>query len=84
MIIKLKKFFLYLKRIISNEYVLLDENSIKKPLASKSVYLKIFEEASKNKDVIITELEKKLGYSIEKKWLDDLALHTQVCIKKVK
>ena len=82
MIIKLKKFFLYLKRIISNEYVLLDENSIKKPLASKSVYLKIFEEASKNKDVIITELEKKLGYSIEKKWLDDLALHTQVCIKK--
>ena len=84
MIIKLKKFFLYLKRIISNEYVLLDENSIKKPLASKSVYLKIFEEASKNKDVIITELEKKLGYSIEKKWLDDLALHTQVCIKKSK
>ena len=48
MIIKLKKFFIYLKRIISNEYVLLDENSIKKPLASKSVYLKIFEEASKN------------------------------------
>ena len=84
MIVKLKKFFIYLKRIISNEYVLLDENSIKKPLASKSVYLKIFKEASKNKDVIISELEKKLGYSIEKKWLDDLALHTQVCIKKSK
>ena len=65
MIVKLKNFYIS-KKIISNEYVLLDENSIKKPLASKSVYLKIFKEASKNKDVIISELEKKLGIVLKK------------------
>ena len=27
---------------------------------------------------------KKLGHQIPKKWIDDLALHTQICVKKVR
>ena len=84
MIIKLKKFLIYLKRKIFNEQILVDENSITKPIASKSHYLKLFEEASNFEDENVIQLEKKLGYKIDKNWIDNLALHTQVCIKKSK
>ena len=59
MIIKLKKILIYLKRKILNEHVLIDENSIKKPIASKSKYLKLFEEASSVVDQNVKEYEKK-------------------------
>ena len=84
MIIKLKKFLIYFKRLIFKEHILEDENSIKKPLADKSTYLKIFKEASNFQDNSILNLEKEFGYKLEKKWIDELALHTQVCIKKSK
>ena len=84
MIIKLKKFLIYFKRKILNEHILIDENSIKKPIASKSHYIKLFEEASNSVDTNVIELEKKLGHQIPKKWIDDLALHTQICVKKSK
>ena len=58
MIIKLKKILIYLKRKIFNEHVLIDENSIKKPIASKSKYLKLFEEASSIVDQNVKEYEK--------------------------
>ena len=83
MIIKLKKFLIYFKRKILNEHILIDENSIKKPIASKSHYIKLFEEASNSVDTNVIELE-KLGHQIPKKWIDDLALHTQICVKKSK
>jgi predicted O-methyltransferase YrrM len=84
MIVKLKKILVYFKRLILNEQVLEDENSIKKPLASKSTYLKIFKEASNFHDESISNLENKFGYKIGKIWIDELALHTQVTIKKSK
>ena len=58
MIIKLKKILIYLKRKIFNEHVLIDENSIKKPIASKSHYIKLFKEASNFVDTNVIELEK--------------------------
>lgn len=84
MIINLKKFLIFLKRKIFNEHVLIDENSIKEPIATKSKYLQLFEEASSTIDKNVNEFEKKIGYQIDKSWLDELALHTQVCIKKSK
>lgn len=84
MIVKLKKILINLKRKIFNEHVLIDENSIKKPIASKSKYLKLFKEASNEVNQSVKEYEKKIGYEIDKTWLDKLALHTQVCIKKSK
>ena len=71
MIVKLKKILVYFKRLILNEQVLEDENSIKKPLASKSTYLKIFKEASDFHDESISNLENKFGYKIEKIWIDN-------------
>lgn len=84
MIIKLKRILIFLKRKIFNEHILIDENSIKKPIASKSYYIKLFKEASNFVDTNVIELEKKLGHQIPKKWIDDLALHTQICVKKSK
>ena len=66
MIIKLKKFLIYFKRLIFKEHILEDENSIKKPLADKSTYLKIFKEASNFQDNSILNLEKEFGYKLEK------------------
>ena len=84
MIIKLKKILIFLKRKILNEHILIDENSIKKPIASKTHNIKLFEEASNFVDPNVIELEKRLGHQISKKWIDDLALHTQICVKKSK
>jgi len=84
MFIKLKKFLIYLKRKIYREHVLIDENSIKKPIATKEYYLKLFKEASINVDKGVKDFEKSLGYKIDKNWIDELALHTQVCVKKSK
>ena len=84
MIIKLKKILIFLKRKILNENILIDENSIKKPIASRSKYLKLFEDASCEVDENVKEFEKKIGYEIDKIWLDELALHTQICVKKSK
>ena len=50
--------------------------------AKKKEYIKIFEEAKKKKFSIIDKLERKNAFSINKKWLDNLALKTQVVIKE--
>tara|TARA_B100000073_G_C23630577_1_gene532391 strand:- start:1 stop:837 length:837 start_codon:yes stop_codon:yes gene_type:complete len=56
----------------------------KKITASKETYLEIYA-SSKNKTFpIIDEFEKKYEFKIDKSWLNDLALHTQVTIKKSK
>ncbi len=49
---------------------------------SKDEYLEIFKNAKSKIYPMIDNFEKKMGYSIDKKWLDDLALITQVSIKK--
>ncbi|MBV6639359.1 MAG: class I SAM-dependent methyltransferase [Cyclobacteriaceae bacterium] len=51
------------------------------PLATKEEYLKIWNIARNEEYPIIDNIEKELGYAIEKEWLDNLALITQ-CTKK--
>ena len=53
----------------------------KKVFASEDYYKSIYNKAKKEKFEIIDNLEIKNGFKIEKDWLDDLALHTQV-VKK--
>ena len=52
-----------------------------KPMASKEKYLKLHNDAKNIKYSIIDDFEIKIGFKIDKEWLEDLALHTQVCIK---
>jgi len=56
----------------------------KKPWADSQTYLSIWKEEKKNNYPIINDVESKLGLSISKDWFHDLALHTQVVIKKSK
>ena len=50
--------------------------------ASKKQYLQIFDEAKKIRYKNIEDYEKNSGYKIDVDWLDNLALHTQIVIKK--
>ncbi len=54
----------------------------KKIWASKEKYLQIFNEAKNKKYLEIDTFLKQYNYKIEAIWLDKLALHTQVVIKK--
>lgn len=49
--------------------------------ASKDEYLALWENEKKAVYPEIDQLEASLGYAVEKKWMDDLALHTQI-VKK--
>jgi hypothetical protein len=53
-----------------------------KPRADRETYMRLFEQASAREFPEIDQLEVDLGYSISKDWLDSLALHTQVVVKK--
>ena len=71
--IALEKFFL---RIYSKNPL------IYKPIADKNTFLNLHHLA---KNVVYPEIDKyenEMGYFINKKWIDDIALHTQVVIKK--
>ncbi len=54
----------------------------KKILASKEEYLKIWERAKEKKHKLIDDFEEKSGFKIDKNWYHQLALHTQVVVKK--
>ena len=54
----------------------------KKPLASKDKYLKIWEKTKKKEYKLIDDFEQKTGFKIDLNWYHELALHTQVSIKK--
>ena len=56
----------------------------RQPKASKQSYIDLWEAAKIIDYPIINNFEKELGFTIEKTWLDNLALHTQVVIKKSK
>lgn len=53
-----------------------------KILASKDYYLSIYEKAKNEKFLEIDNLENSTGFNVDKSWLDELALHTQVVKKK--
>ena len=52
-----------------------------KPLAPKSEYLNLAAKASSKSYPEIDSFEDELGFSIDKDWLDELPLHTQVVVK---
>lgn len=54
------------------------------PKAKKEEYLRLAEEAKKEIYPEIDEYEKLKGFKIDKEWLDDLALHTQITVKNSK
>lgn len=56
----------------------------KKPWASKGEYLKLYVNAKKNESHMIKKFELNTGYSINKKWINKLALHTQIVKKESK
>ena len=56
----------------------------KYPLLSRDEYLRLFNETKNEKSEEIDHIEKINGYFIEKNWIDDLALHTQIVKKKSK
>ena len=53
----------------------------KQPIASKSIYRDLAAEASSVVYPEIDSLEHELGFSIDKDWLEELALHTQIVVK---
>ena len=54
----------------------------KKIIGTKEIYLKLHSKAilNLNKDVI--DFQESSGFKVNEKWFNDLALHTQTCIKK--
>ena len=79
----------FLKKSIESLYKL---PFFKKPLpknpfgrsiqADKEKYLRIYNKTINNDDKDVVAFEKECGFSIDKVWLNDLALHTQIVIKK--
>ncbi len=56
----------------------------KKPMGDVAQYHKIYVEAKKDKYILIDEIEEEYGYKIDNEWLNELAFHTQIVIKKSK
>jgi len=55
-----------------------------KPKATKNEYYKLFESIKDLDHPEINQFEKKNGFCIEKNWINELALYTQITIKKSK
>jgi hypothetical protein len=53
----------------------------RKPRASYKKYIQLAEEVKNKNYTEVDEYEKITGYTIDKDWIDELALHTQVVIK---
>lgn len=53
-----------------------------KPIKNIETYLNLWKNASSKENPEVSEFEKKLGYKIDNEWLNDLALKTQIVIKK--
>ena len=79
----------YLKKFIEILYKIpffskpLPNNPFGKSIqADKKKYLQLYNNTIKNDDKDVVAFEKKCGFSINKAWINDLALHTQIVIKK--
>lgn len=74
-------FYQYIKNIY---YSLFKKNNllIQHPIANQQEYLKIHNEYKKKYFKVIEDYEIQCGSKIQKKWLDEMALHTQIVIKK--
>lgn len=77
-----KKIKLWLLRPICDSPPLPDAPFGNMPHASREKYLSLFEETRKRVFPEIDALERQMGFAIDKSWLDELALHTQIVIKE--
>ena len=82
--IKVKKYFLNIYKIPFLKKPFPNAPFCKKPLAPKEVYLKLHKEAVSNRNKLIEKYEIDCGYSIPEEYINNLALYTQICIKKSK
>ncbi len=57
---------------------------IQKPIATKEHYLRLHEQCRQDVYRPILSLEAEYGYAINNDYFENLALHTQVCVKKSK
>ena len=85
----LKKLFLIfnpltISQLVNNNKKFPKDFFGKKPWASQEEYLKLYENAKKNESHMIKKFELNTGYSINKKWINKLALHTQIVKKQSK
>ena len=80
-----------IKRIINKIILLFKKKELnpyhdypfgRKPIAPKDKYIEIWKNAKSKSYYEMDNYETELDYSIDKEWLDELALHTQVVIKK--
>ena len=88
----IKNFFYKVKRKLFN--LIFKISFLEKPLpkdpfgkklyGDKETYLYLHQEAIESENIEVSRFEKDYGYSIDKKWFSNLALHTQACIKKSK
>ena len=67
--------FLFIKK---NNYL------TSKPMGSREKYIALHDDCKNNTYSDIYEIEEKNGYRIDNEYYENLALHTQVCIKKSK
>ena len=72
-------------RKIDKDCRLIDRNPdplAKSPKADRKTYQDLAETAASQTYPEIVEFEKQSGYAVETAWLDELALHTQVVVKR--
>lgn len=77
--LKLKQ---YIKALTYNERTFSETPFGSSPRAEREAYIRLYDEAIKAIYPVIDEYEKAKGFSLDRQWLDKLALHTQVVIKK--
>lgn len=69
----------YLEKIANKKYYNYPFGRV--PRALPKSYMELFDKVKNQSYPEITAYEKKLGLAIDKDWLDNLALHTQITIK---
>ena len=80
--IKIKILYNYIRIELNLNFNIPYDFLLKEPIATEQEYI----DSQQNKNLSyenINYFENKLGYSINKEWLNNLALHTQVVIKNL-
>jgi predicted O-methyltransferase YrrM len=52
------------------------------PRADRDTYLRLYDEARRETFPDVDAIERRLGFAVDRAWLDELALHTQIVVKK--
>ncbi len=79
---KIKHIYNYLRIDLNIVFNIPYDFILKKPSANKEKYIEIYNEVKNIKYKEIDNFEESCGYFLDKDWLDNLALYTQIVIKK--